>query len=217
MASSSDILEEQYEAQIFGFSPSMFLEGVKGLILDRLCEAVDQLKGQLSKVPEEILPPDEVEQGINTLRHQTDKNFTKTFQKFELHVLDSVMKVPQHILLPTDVEQVSQYSDTDIKTLKTEIEELQVQCKNEKYMQAKLKEELQDISLVLREQKMFLDNTINGPKMTRIEEAKEKLLYNRSISEETQSVVARVQEAAEYLKMEGGTKSDQLLVTEISQ
>lgn len=37
-----------------------------------------------SQVPQEILPPDEVEQGIKTLRQQTDTNFAKTFQKFEV-------------------------------------------------------------------------------------------------------------------------------------
>lgn len=40
------------------------------------------------------------------------------------------MKVPPHILLPTDVEQAAQSSAIEVNLLSTEIETLQVQLKN---------------------------------------------------------------------------------------
>ncbi|KAG7169025.1 protein MIS12 homolog [Homarus americanus] len=215
MASRSDMRNEQYEAQFFEFSPSSFLEGVKGIILDRLCEAVDHLESHLSKVQGEGLPHEEVQQGINLLRQQTDTNFTKTFQKFESHILESIMNVPPHILLPTDMEQATQPSTSEIIKVNTEIEKLHMELKNEKYLHAKLEEELQDIDLVLGEQQKVLNDTLSESRMANFEEAKEKLVLIQGIESETHSAGARVQEVTKLLKMEGANSPLQILETDV--
>lgn len=215
MASSSEVPDEQYETQFFGFSPSIFVAGVKELIFDRLFETMNQLENHLSQVPQDILPPDEMEQGIRMLREQTDKNFAKTFQKFESHVLQNVMKVPSHVLLPTDVEQTTQSSAIELNVLNTDIETLQVQLKNEKYMQARIKEELQDIDSVLKEQQKVLNGTLSDSQMSTIEEAKEKLFFIQGNAAETQEASAQLFDVSKHLNVEGILTPPQILATKI--
>ncbi|ROT81659.1 protein MIS12 homolog [Penaeus vannamei] len=213
---ASVIPDEQYETQFFGFSPSSFLDGVKGLVLDRLSEATEQLEGHLSQIPEEIISKEEVSRGIGLLRQQTDSNYTKTMQKLEAHILENVMKIPAHVLLPSDVEQQSQASASDITLLHTEMEKLRTQLKNEKLMQAKLKDELQDIEQVLEEQQKMKTEVFNESWMTQLEEAKEKLLFVHENDEETLAVAAAIQKKAADLRISGNTPTAvQILTTNI--
>lgn len=213
---ASVIPDEQYETQFFGFSPSSFLDGVKGLVLDRLSEATEQLEGHLSQIPEEIISKEEVSRGIGLLRQQTDSNYTKTMQKLEAHILENVMKIPAHVLLPSDVEQQSQASASDITLLHTEMEKLRTQLKNEKLMQAKLKDELQDIEQVLEEQQKMKTEVFNESWMTQLEEAKEKLLFVHENDEETLAVAAAIQKKASDLRISGNTPTAvQILTTNI--
>nr|XP_053629511.1 uncharacterized protein LOC128686577 isoform X2 [Cherax quadricarinatus] len=92
----------------------------------RLSSMASLLPCSLKEFPEEILPSE----GVNILRQHTDNTFTKTFQKFESHVLESVMKVPPHIILPTDIEQATPSSVSNINNIKADIEKLKVQLKN---------------------------------------------------------------------------------------
>ncbi|XP_047476793.1 protein MIS12 homolog [Penaeus chinensis] len=210
---ASVIPDEQYETQFFGFSPSSFLDGVKGLILDRLSEATEQLEGHLTQIPEEIISKEEVSRGIDLLRQQTDSNYTKTMQKLEAHILGNVMKIPSHVLLPSDIEQQSQVSASDITLLYTEMEKLRTQLKNEKLMQAKLEDELQDIEQVLEEQQKMKTEVFNEGWMTQLEEAKEKLLFVQGNDEETLAVAAAIQKKKAELKISGNTPSAVQILT----
>ncbi|XP_063610846.1 protein MIS12 homolog [Penaeus indicus] len=210
---ASVIPDEQYETQFFGFSPSSFLDGVKGLILDRLSEATEQLEGHLTQIPEEIISKEEVSKGIGLLHQQTDSNYTKTMQKLEAHILGNVMKIPSHVLLPSDIEQQSQVSASDITLLYTEMEKLRTQLKNEKLMQAKLKDELQDIEQVLEEQQKMKAEVFNEGWMTQLEEAKEKLLFVQGNDEETLAVAAAIQKKAAELQISGNTPSAVQILT----
>lgn len=207
------IPDEQYETQFFGFSPSSFLDGVKGLILDRLSEATEQLEGHLAQIPEEIISKEEVSRGIGLLRQQTDSNYTKTMQKLEAHILGNVMKIPSHVLLPSDVEQQSQVSAADITLLHAEMEKLRIQLKNEKLMQAKLKDELQDIEQVLEEQQKMKTEVFNEGWMAQLEEAKEKLLFVQGNDEETLAVAAAIQKKAAELQISGSTPNAVQILT----
>ncbi|XP_069945162.1 protein MIS12 homolog isoform X2 [Cherax quadricarinatus] len=164
----------------------------------RLSSMASLLPCSLKEFPEEILPSE----GVNILRQHTDNTFTKTFQKFESHVLESVMKVPPHIILPTDIEQATPSSVSNINNIKADIEKLKVQLKNEKYMQAKFNEELQDISLVLKQQQKVLSDTLNGPRISNIEEAKEKLIFIKNAEPEIQITAEKVERVKELLKVD---------------
>ncbi|XP_042871824.1 protein MIS12 homolog [Penaeus japonicus] len=210
---ASVIPDEQYETQFFGFSPSSFLDGVKGLILDRLSEATEQLEGHLSQIPEEIISKEEVSRGIDHLRQQTDGNYNKVMQKLEAHILGNVMKIPANMLLPSDIEQQSQVSASDITLLHTEMEKLRTQLKNEKLMQAKLKDELQDIQQVLEEQQKMKAEVFNDGWRTQLEEAKEKLLFVQGNDEETMAIASTIQKKAAELQVKGSTPSAVQILT----
>ncbi|XP_068208633.1 protein MIS12 homolog [Palaemon carinicauda] len=195
MASNNSANNEEYETQLFEFSPSAFFEAVKGIVIERLCEGIDQLEEQLVKVPESILPKEEVAQGITSLRQHTDSNATKTIQKLENIVLGTLMKIPPHILLPSDMEQVAQVSAADITLLQAEIDSLHIRLKNEKYMQARYEEELQEIHEVLEQQKKLKDTILSRPQIKSAEDIKEKLLFIQANEADIKLASSKAKEA----------------------
>ncbi|XP_064078172.1 protein MIS12 homolog [Macrobrachium nipponense] len=177
MAAFATRKEDHYETQLFEFSPKAFFDEVKGIILERLCEGIDLLEEQLKKVPESILSREELDQGITRLRQQTDSNFNKTIHKLEGLAIDTLLKIPPHILLPSDVEQATQVSIADVALLQTEIDNLHTQLKNEKYMQARYQEELQEISKVLEQQQKLRNSVLSCPQIKCAEDLKQNLLF----------------------------------------
>lgn len=81
-------------------------------------------------------------------------------------------------------------------------------------MQATLKEELQDINLVLKEQQKVLGDTLSDSQMTSIEEGKEKLVFIKGNEAETQEAAARLLDTAKHLKVDVITPTE-ILVTKI--
>lgn len=83
-------------------------------------------------------------------------------------------------------------------------------------MQAKLKDELQDIEQVLEEQQKMKTEVFNESWMTQLEEAKEKLLFVHENDEETLAVAAAIQKKAADLRISGNTPTAvQILTTNI--
>ncbi|KAK3857807.1 hypothetical protein Pcinc_035964 [Petrolisthes cinctipes] len=211
-----ELPNEEYEAQFLGFTPSMFLDGVERIIADRLSEALDQLEQHMSKVPVAVLPPNESHNGINTLRMEVDKHFTKTIQKFKVNARKTLM-VPPPILHPADKEQANPASAVDITILETEIEKLQLQLKNEKFMQAKYKEELQEAEVVLHEQKEVLEGILAPHVVTNMEVAREKLLFIQTNQNEVEAAIERVKLATVHLPSHSDFTPDQIISNEVFQ
>lgn len=74
-------------------------------------------------------------------------------------------------------------------------------------MQAKLKDELQDIQQVLEEQQKMKAEVFNDGWRTQLEEAKEKLLFVQGNDEETMAIASTIQKKAAELQVKGSTPS----------
>ncbi|KAK7073038.1 hypothetical protein SK128_025006 [Halocaridina rubra] len=195
MAEGPNITNEEYETNFFGFPPSIFFAEVKAIISDRLCEGLDLVEKKLQEIPDDVLPQAEVKQGVDTLRDCTESNFSKTCQKLESYVLGNVMKIPPHVLLPSDVDQAVQVPISGILSLQTEIDTLHLQIKYERRLQAKCKEELEDIQGVLQQQQMLLDDELSARKISNLQIQKENHKFFQENAEEIKVVSGKIQEA----------------------
>lgn len=80
-------------------------------------------------------------------------------------------------------------------------------------MQAKLKDELQDIEQVLEEQQKMKTEVFNEGWIAQLEEAKEKLLFVQGNDEETLAVAAAIQKKAAELQISGSTPNAVQILT----
>jgi len=90
------------EEQFFGFSPSTFLDGVVNCVTDYTADALDAAENRLKeeKTVKNKEAEKQTEQSLNKVLEIYKKNIDQNFDKFELYVLNNVLRIPEHVVLP---------------------------------------------------------------------------------------------------------------------
>ncbi|KAK8391881.1 hypothetical protein O3P69_017479 [Scylla paramamosain] len=196
--------DDQYEVQFLGFSPSLFVEGVEQVIVQRLDEALSQLEEQFSKLDPEVLSEDERQRGMTKLRAETDRNLARCSSKLKTTLLDA-LRVPAHLLHPADLEQANPATHEEVEALGQELEALRQELLNERYMKKRCQAQLKNIEKALEEQQKVLDGPLSPAAMTKVKEAKERMCLIRDNQEDLVSATLQAWEATKDLPEDSGT------------
>ncbi|XP_018022460.1 protein MIS12 homolog [Hyalella azteca] len=152
---------EEYETQFYGFLPSSSVQGMVLMIEEKIADAIDDLEESLSQIPENILSKADLSKGMEKFKSVINKNTEKTLGKLQRHLLDEVLRLPNHLLLPCDALQSEPADPSQVEAMKNKIADLHTQYSNELYVQASLKAELEVGEKVLVQQEQVLNDILS--------------------------------------------------------
>ncbi|XP_050691105.1 uncharacterized protein LOC126982875 [Eriocheir sinensis] len=213
---SAQVPDEEYEAQVLGFSPSVFIEAVEEAMAQRLKEALDQVEEQFSQLDPEVLPEEERREGMAKLRAETDKNFAKVMQKTKTRLHDT-LRVPPHVLHPADVEQANPVTAEEVEVLKLELEGLRQELLNERYMKARCETQLKHLRRASEEQQKVLEGPLSPAVMHKLEDTKERLCLIRDNQDDLLKALEEVREVTKSLPDNSSPTPAMLLAKESFQ
>ncbi|XP_072034373.1 protein MIS12 homolog [Amphiura filiformis] len=150
---------KEYEVQYFGFTPQSFANGVYNAMVDYLQDSVEVTQDYILKqfAAKEDVSQEAVKQGSDRLFAVFIDTFNITFDRLESYLLKNIFHIPSHVVLPEDkVNQEHQYTAAEESKLDTEIEELKQRVTDAKYVNARLRQWMQDVEIVLAQLDAFL-------------------------------------------------------------
>ncbi|XP_076640688.1 uncharacterized protein LOC143352243 [Halictus rubicundus] len=134
---------EEYEMQLFGFHSRAVFATMQDIIAKRICSTT----AKLCKSIEETYKLDN--ENIKILK-KNKKQLERAYCKEALlhlknieNIANKFVAVPSNVLLEEDKCQRRQYTDTEFKNIKDELEDLQQRAKRATILNATLKEELE--------------------------------------------------------------------------
>ncbi|KAL7639082.1 UNVERIFIED_CONTAM: hypothetical protein RMT77_010616 [Armadillidium vulgare] len=166
---------EEYEAQYFGFAPSDLCEAVKDIVYEKFELAINELEKKMKKIPNDVMTEKELTDGISSLRTMCNENNEAILSRLKEYMLQNIFKIPSNLLLPEDDVHVTPSTSEEVDSLKKEIEEIKLQLKSERYLEAVLTDELKDIDIVLQAHNDLLETMFSDSNVVQLEAEKRKL------------------------------------------
>ncbi|XP_076276499.1 uncharacterized protein LOC143207200 [Lasioglossum baleicum] len=135
--------QEEYEMQLFGFHSRAVYATMQDLISKRICSTVEKLCETIEK---KYKLDNENVKTLEKNKKQLERAYCKQallHLKSIENIVNKSIAVPSNILLEEDKCQRRQYTDTEFKNMKDELEDLQQRAKRATILNATLKEELE--------------------------------------------------------------------------
>ncbi|NWI21242.1 MIS12 protein, partial [Crypturellus soui] len=145
-----------YETQFFGFTPQTCMLRVYNAFRDYLFEVMLVVEGvvlkKLEGFPDAKISPLQVRKSTEKFLLFMKEHFDQLFSKMEEVLLQLVLNVPKHVLLPEDkVHEQYPYTKEQFQALQEEIHELQQQYKAEASAEQALLAEIEEQKFVQAE------------------------------------------------------------------
>ncbi|XP_038050474.1 protein MIS12 homolog [Patiria miniata] len=138
---------KEYEVQFFGFTPKSFIDGVHNALVDYLNDSVEATEKFLLEEAEansEVVSPEFVREASDRLFSHFLKTFDKNFDRLESYLKKNLFHIPSNVLLPEDAVHWQDYSAKDDVKLDGDLESLRQQIRNSLYVNARLRQWLQE-------------------------------------------------------------------------
>ncbi|XP_071798286.1 protein MIS12 homolog [Asterias amurensis] len=150
---------KEYEVQFFGFTPKSFIDGVHNALVDYLNDSVEVTEKFLlseAEAKSEEVTPEFVREASDRLFSHFLKTFDKAFDRLETYLKKNLFHIPSNVLLPEDAVHWQDYNAKDDAKLDTELEKLRQQIKCSQYVNARLRQWLQEAEVAQAQLDAFL-------------------------------------------------------------
>ncbi|NXN47970.1 MIS12 protein, partial [Rhinoptilus africanus] len=203
-----------YEAQFFGFTPQTCMLRVYIAFQDYLFEVMLVVESvilkKLTGFPGCKISPCQIRKSTEKFLLFMKEHFDKLFSKMEEVLLQLVLNIPEHVLLPEDkVHEQFPYTKEQFQALQEEIQQLQEQYRAEASAGQALQAELEEQKAVRAELEKILqwfDGLDNICREHGTSSFKESFAFLTRSSKKLQDVLKDVEKKSKKIK-----KHDQLL------
>ncbi|XP_076435542.1 protein MIS12 homolog [Babylonia areolata] len=148
---------EDYETQLFGFTPRSFVSGIYNAVSEYFTEALQSLEDYLSKHYSDTMSASEIGERMQVVRQHLVTKIDKAFDTLETYLANNIFCVPTNVILPEDQVQVNTpVSQQDFSAVQDGIQCMKKNILAVKLANAVLKQRLQ---YTMQLQEMF-DNIV---------------------------------------------------------
>ncbi|KAL8580923.1 hypothetical protein ACOMHN_039623 [Nucella lapillus] len=135
---------EDYETQLFGFTPKSFVSGIYNAVSEYFMEALQILEDYLQRRYGDTMTGTQVAERMTIIRKHLVTQIDKAFDTLEIYLATNIFCVPKGLVLPEDqVQMDSPVSEQDFLTVQRDIQSMKNNILAVKLANAVLKQRLQ--------------------------------------------------------------------------
>lgn len=140
---------EEYETQYFGFTPKSFMNGVYNALAEYIKEGLTAFTEHIEQQYPEEMTPDDLKKAEENLMKYILRKLNRSFDILEQYLITNVLKIPDHIVLPSDkIQMEHQYTIEDEQQVDMEIQQLKDQILSIRYANGVLRQDMLQIDKV---------------------------------------------------------------------
>lgn len=184
---------EEYETQFFEFTPQSFSDGIYNCMVSYIFEGFQKLQQDLLDAYPDLVTANQNQKASEIIFPKIMQTLDAVFDKLMVYLSSNIFCIPLHVLLPEDdMQHVSPMTKENEVALIEEINKLKQEVINTKFHNARLKQELQDLSVVQERWQSFIQTVKQN----------QQLLQDRgvtSLEELTTNLTAAISKTVESL------------------